>query len=200
MELNVIKGKAVKVSEAVFGVEFNEALVHQVITAYQAGARQGTQKQKNRSEVSGSTAKPWRQKGTGRARCGSRIGPLWRGGGVTHAARPRDYSQKVNRKMYRNAIRGILSELIRNERILVVKEITLADHKTKTCKAWLSDIGVDYALIITHGVDKNLLLGAGNLPHVAVIEPQHVDPVSLVHFDKVVITEEALKKLEEIYA
>jgi large subunit ribosomal protein L4 len=200
MELKVIKGTSVNVSDAVFASEFNESVVHQVVTAHMAGARQGTKMQKTRSAVRGSTKKPWRQKGTGRARAGTRTGPIWRGGGVTFAAKPRDYTQKVNRKMYKNAMRSILSELVRQERLLVVKEIKLADHKTKTCKAWLADLGVDYAMIITHEVDKNLLLGAGNLPHVAVAETKHIDPVSLVHFDHVVITEDALKKIEESYA
>ncbi len=200
MELKVIKGTKIEVSEAVFAAEFNESVVHQVVTAHKAGARQGTKKQKTRSDVSGSTAKPWKQKGTGRARAGTRTGPIWRGGGVTFAAKPRDYTQKVNRKMYKNAMRSILSELVRQERLIVIKEVSLADHKTKTCKAWLADLGVDYAMIITHDVDKNLLLGAGNLPHVAITEPRHIDPVSLVHFDKVVVTKDALKIIEEAYA
>lgn len=206
MEIQVLKpaqsGKATKmnVSEALFGAEFNEGLVHQVVTAYLAGARQGSKQQKTRSDVRGSTAKPWRQKGSGRARAGTRKGPIWRGGGVTFAARPRSYSQKVNQKMYRAALASIFSELNRTERLFVVNKIELADHKTKTCIAWLNEICDSRALILTTDVEKNLFLGARNIPGVAVLDITHVDPVSLVHFDNVIITQDALKKIEERFA
>lgn len=185
------------VNDLVFAREFNEDLVHQVIVAHQAGARQGTQKQKNRAEVNGSTKKPWRQKGTGRARAGMRMSPIWRKGGVTFAARPRDYSQKVNRKMYRIAICTILSELLRSGRLLVVDSIQLADHKTKTCAAWLNNLQLTEALIISDVVDSNLLLSSRNIPNIHLAEASDLNPVDLVHYDKVVMTKQALQQIEE---
>lgn len=192
-------GKMTKleVSDAVFGKEFNEDLVHQIIVAHQAGARQGTQKQKNRAEVNGSTKKPWRQKGTGRARAGMRMSPIWRKGGVTFAARPRDYSQKVNRKMYRAAICTILSELLRKDRLIVVENIALADHKTKTCATWLKALNLTDALIISESMESNLMLGSRNIPNIRLTDAGDISPVDLVQYDKVVMTKQALKQIEE---
>lgn len=191
------KSTVLQVSDAVFGREFNPDLVHQVIVAQQAGARQGTQKQKSRAEVSGSTKKPWRQKGTGRARAGMRMSPIWRKGGVTFAARPRDYSQKVNRKMYKAAISAILSELLRGERLIVLDSIKLADHKTKTCADWLKSLGLSKALIITDDMDANLLLGSRNIPNIHLSDSADLNPVDLVHFDKIVMTKQAVQQIEE---
>lgn len=191
------KTTTLQVSDAVFGKEFNEDLVHQVVVAQLAGARQGTQKQKSRAEVNGSTKKPWRQKGTGRARAGMRMSPIWRKGGVTFAARPRDYSQKVNRKMYRSAISTILSELLRSGRLMVIEKIDLADHKTKTCVAWLKKLNLDKALIITDTIDTNFLLGARNIPNIHLTDAGDLNPADLVHFDKVLVTKQAIQQIEE---
>jgi large subunit ribosomal protein L4 len=185
-----------QVSDAVFGKDFNETLVHQIIVAQQAGARQGTQKQKNRAEVNGSMKKPWRQKGTGRARAGTRMSPIWRKGGVTFAARPRDYSQKVNRKMYRSAMCSILSQLLRSERLMVVESIQLADHKTKTCAAWLKDLNLSEALIITDNLDTNLILASRNLPNICLTDSSDLNPVDLVHYQTVVVTKAAIQQIE----
>jgi len=188
---------SVQVSDAVFGVEYKPGLVHQVVTAYMAGARSGTKAQKNRAAVSGGGAKPWRQKGTGRARSGTSRSPLWRSGGVTFAAQPRDYSQKVNRKMYRGAVRSILSELVRTERLVVVSELALEEAKTKALIALLKSHDLSDALILTDGFDDTLYLAARNLPKVGVLSAQEVDPVSLVAFETILATEAAIKKLEE---
>ncbi|PQJ95994.1 50S ribosomal protein L4 [Chromatium okenii] len=188
---------SVQVSDAVFGVEYKPGLIHQVITAYMAGARSGTKAQKTRSEVSGGGAKPWRQKGTGRARAGSSRSPIWRSGGVTFAAKPRDYSQKVNRKMYRGAVRSILSELVRSERLVVVPELSLPAPKTKELVALLKTLDVKNVLILTDGMDDVLYLASRNLPNVGVLSAQEVDPVSMVAFDIMLATEAAVKKLEE---
>ena len=188
---------SVQVSDAVFGVEYKPGLVHQVVTAYLAGSRSGTKAQKTRAEVSGGGAKPWRQKGTGRARAGSSRSPIWRSGGVTFAARPRDYSQKVNRKMYRGAVRSILSELVRTERLVVVPELSLPAPKTKELLALLKTFALQDVLILTDGLDESLYLAARNLPHVDVMSAQEVDPVSMVAFDTLLATEAAVKKLEE---
>lgn len=188
---------SVQVSDAVFGAEFKPGLVHQVVTAYMAGARAGTKAQKNRSAVSGGGAKPWRQKGTGRARAGTSRSPIWRSGGVTFAASPRDYSQKVNRKMYRGAVRSILSELVRAERLIVVPELVVSAPKTKELLAVLQLHDLSDVLILTDGVDVNLFLAARNLPKVDVMSAQEVDPVSMIAFGSVLATEAALKKLEE---
>ncbi len=203
MELNVAKpGNAtagtVEVSDVAFAKEFNEDLVHQVVTAYLAGARQGTRAQKTRSDVSGGGAKPWRQKGTGRARAGTSRSPIWRTGGVTFAARPQDHSQKVNKKMYRAALRSILSELARQERLVVVEELALEAPKTKLLVGALQGYGVEGALIVSDDVSEALYLASRNLSKVDVRDVNGVDPVSLVSFDKVVITVPALKKFEEI--
>ncbi|MCK7578864.1 MAG: 50S ribosomal protein L4 [Chromatiales bacterium] len=188
---------SVQVSDAVFGVEYKPGLVHQVVTAYMAGARAGTKAQKNRAAVSGGGSKPWRQKGTGRARAGTSRSPLWRSGGVTFAAQPRDYSQKVNRKMYRGAVRSILSELVRTERLVVVSELALEAAKTKALIALLKSHDLTDVLILTDGFDDALYLAARNLPKVDVLSAQEVDPVSLIAFETILATEAAIKKLEE---
>ncbi|TGG90169.1 50S ribosomal protein L4 [Natronospirillum operosum] len=203
MNLNVVgkKNSTVEVSEATFGREFNEALVHQVVTAFQAGGRQGSKAQKNRSAVSGGGAKPWRQKGTGRARAGTTRSPIWRSGGVTFAAQPRDHSQKVNRKMYRGAMRSIFSELVRQDRLVVVDDLNVDQPKTKLFVQKMKDLGVNNgALFLADEVNENLYLSARNLPRVDVRDVTGMDPVVLVAFDKVVITVDALKKVEEVLA
>jgi len=189
---------SVEVSDATFGKDFNEALVHQVVTAYLAGARQGTKAQKTRSDVSGGGAKPFRQKGTGRARAGTIRSPLWRSGGTTFAARPRDFSQKVNKKMYRAAMRCILSELVRQERLVVVDSFTVEAPKTKQFIAKMDEYSLQNALLITEDVEINLYLAARNVPYVDVRDAAGIDPVSLVGFDKVLVTVAALKKIEEV--
>lgn len=203
MELSVAKpGNAaagsVEVSDVTFAREFNEDLVHQVVTAYLAGARQGTRAQKNRAAVSGGGKKPWRQKGTGRARAGTIRSPIWVGGGVTFAAQPQDHSQKVNKKMYRAGVSAILSELNRQERLVVVEDLVLDQPKTKLLVSTLADYGVQGALIVTDEVAENLYLASRNLHKVNVCDVNVVDPVSLVGSDKVVVTVSALKKFEEI--
>ncbi|SDN35785.1 50S ribosomal protein L4 [Vreelandella arcis] len=198
MNLNLAAGAGtVEVADATFGKEFNEALVHQVVTAYLAGGRQGTRAQKNRSEVRGGGKKPWRQKGTGRARAGTIRSPLWRSGGVTFAARPQDYTQKVNRKMYRAAMRAILSELVRQERLVAVEEFNVEAPKTKQVAAKLKELNLEKVLIVTEDIDEKLYLAARNLPHVDVVDVAAADPVSLVAFDKVLVTVSALRKFEE---
>ena len=196
MNLKTVSGAAVELSEVAFGKEFNEALVHQVVTAYLAGGRQGTRAQKTRAEVSGGGKKPFKQKGTGRARAGSIRSPLWRGGGKSFAAKPQDWAQKVNRKMYRGAMQCILAELVRQDRLVLVEEITVGTPKTKELLAKLQSMGVTNALIVTDAVDENLYLAARNLPHVEVIDTSAVDPVSLIGFDKVLMSVPAAKKLE----
>ncbi|MBV0933833.1 50S ribosomal protein L4 [Marinobacterium weihaiense] len=191
---------SVEVSDLAFGKEFNEALVHQVVTAYMAAGRQGTKAQKNRSAVSGGGAKPFRQKGTGRARAGTSRSPLWRAGGVTFAAQPRSFAQKVNKKMYRAAMRCILSELVRQERLVVVEDFQLETPKTKQFVGKLEELKLDNALLITENVEQNLYLAARNVPHVDVRDAAGIDPVSLVGFEKVLVTVPALKKIEEVLA
>ena len=200
MDLKTVTGAAVELSDTAFGREFNEALVHQVVTAYLAGARQGTRAQKTRAEVSGGGIKPWRQKGTGRARAGSIRSPIWRSGGRAFAAKPQDWSQKVNRKMYRGAMQCILAELIRQERLILVEDLTLSAPKTKELIAKLSELNAPRALIITKEVDENLYLAARNIPHVNVLGTSEVDPVSLIAFDKVIMSVEAAKQFEEALA
>ena len=190
----------VSVAEETFARPFNEALVHQVVVAYLAGARAGTRAQKNRAQASGGGAKPWRQKGTGRARAGSTRGPLWRGGGVTFAARPQDHSQKVNRKMYRAAMRAIFSELLRQERLLVVDSLDLPEIKTKRMIAQLKDLGVAdqrRVLMVAEEVSLNLYLSARNLPGVALSDVTSLDPVSLADSDTVVMTVGAVRRVGE---
>jgi len=205
VELNVAKpGNAtagtVSVSDATFAREYNESLVHQVVTSYLAGARQGTKAQKNRAAVSGGGKKPWRQKGTGRARAGTIRSPLWRSGGVTFAAQPQDHGQKVNRKMYRAALRAIFSELARQERLVVVENLDLEQPKTKLLVKQLQEYGVDGALLVTSEVSENLYLAARNLNKVDVRDVSGVDPVSLVAHDKVMVTVDAVKQFEEMLA
>jgi len=197
MDLNVQSGGSLQVSDAVFGADYNDALVHQVVTAFMAGARAGTRGQKTRAAVRGGGAKPWRQKGTGRARAGTSRSPLWRGGGVTFAAKPRSWSQKVNRKMYRGALRSILSELLRQERLVIVEQIAVETPKTKQLVGKLRDLGFDDVLIVADEADENLYLAARNLYKVAVCEPADVDPVSLIGFGRVLMTSAAVKRIEE---
>jgi len=198
MNLNLASGGTVTVSEVAFGKEFNEPLVHQVVTAYLAGGRQGTRAQKTRSEVQGGGKKPWNQKGSGRARAGTIRSPIWRSGGVTFAASPADHSQKVNRKMYRGAMRCILSELVRQDRLVALDGFSVEEPKTRLLAEKLKSMGVENVLIVTPEVDENLYLSARNLPKVNVTEVQAVDPVTLIAHDKVLITVDALKKFEEM--
>ena len=204
MELNIaVAGKkksagTVEVSDATFARDFNEDLVHQVVTAYLAGARQGTRAQKNRAAVSGGGKKPWRQKGTGRARAGTSSSPIWRSGGVTFAAKPQDHSQKVNKKMYRAALQSILSELARQDRLVVVESMELKEPKTKLLIKELSGFGVQGALIVADEVTENLYLASRNLHKVDVRDVSSIDPASLIAFEKVIVTVPALKKFEEM--
>jgi large subunit ribosomal protein L4 len=186
-----------ELADAAFGAAFNEPLVHQVVTAYMAGGRAGTKAQKTRSDVSGTNKKPWKQKGSGRARVGSTRSPIWVGGGRAFAARPRSFDQKVNRKMYRGAMRSVWSELLRQERLVVASELSIGAPKTKELRAKLDAIGFSTGLIVVEAFDMNLWLAARNLPHVDVLEAQLIDPVSLVGADKVAITAAALKIVEE---
>lgn len=201
MELKVLgsnkSSKTIKVSEVIFNNEFNEALVHQVVTAYLAGSRAGTKAQKTRAEVSGGGIKPWRQKGTGRARAGTIRSPLWRKGGKVFAATPRDFSQKVNRKMYQGALRSILSELVRQDRMVIVEDLVLSAPKTRELIAKLKDFEVDKVLIVDENIDRNLMLAARNLHKILVCESTQVNPANLLSFDKVLMTTKALKQIEE---
>ena len=197
MQLVTRSGAGVDVSDSVFGVDYNEALIHQVVVAYMAGARSGTKAQKNRSAVSGGGAKPFRQKGTGRARAGTSRGPIWRGGGVTFAAQPRSYVQKVNRKMYRGAVRSIVSELARQERLSVVDDFSLTSPKTRELAGKLAELGLRDVLVLVDAFDEKLFLAARNLPHVDVMTATEVDPVSMIAFDNVLATEAAVRRLEE---
>ena len=197
MKLNVAGGKDIQVSEATFGRDFSEALVHQVVTAYLAGARAGTKAQKNRSAASGGGAKPWRQKGTGRARAGTIRSPIWRGGGKTFAAVPRDHSQKVNRKMYRGAMQAILSELLRQERLVVVDSLDLAEPKTKALIEKLAELGFEKGLIVGTEANENVYLASRNIPGVYTVDVSGIDPVSLVAADKVILTVAAVEKIQE---
>jgi len=198
MQINVNGAQAIDVCERTFGGEFNETLVHQAVVAYMAGGRQGSKKQKNRSEVSGGGRKPWRQKGTGRARAGSIRSPIFRSGGVAFAARPQDHSQKLNKKMYRAAMRSILSELVRQERLVVVEELSIEAPKTKVLVEKLNGLNLDNVLIVSEDVQQNLYLAARNLPHVDVRDVLGSDPVSMIAYDKVLMTVPAVKKFEEL--
>ena len=206
MELKVINAQgqqveALSASEALFARDYNEALVHQVVTAFLANARSANRAQLTRAEVKHSTKKPFRQKGTGRARAGMTSSPLWRGGGRTFPNKPdENFTQKVNRKQYREGMATILSQLVRDERLVVVDELTVASPKTKEFVAKVKSLGLDRALIITKELDENLYLSSRNLPNVLVIEAQQADPFSLVRFNKVVITRDAVKQLEEQWA
>ena len=197
MKIAVADGNKIEVSEATFGRDFSEALVHQVVTAYLAGARSGTKAQKTRSEVRGGGRKPWKQKGTGRARAGTIRSPLWRSGGQTFAAKPQDHSQKVNRKMYRGALQAILSELVRQERLVVLDSFDLAAPKTTELLGLLAKHGVQRGLIVTADVSENLFLASRNIPNIYVLDVASLDPVSLVGADKVIMTVDAVKKIEE---
>jgi large subunit ribosomal protein L4 len=202
MELKIVSPAGaqgtVKVSEVAFGREFNQDLVHQAVVAYMAGSRQGTKAQKTRAEVSGGGKKPWRQKGTGRARAGTIRSPIWRGGGATFAAKPRDHEQKLNKKMYRAALQCILSELNRQDRLIVVESFDIDAPKTKALIQKLAQYDLSEALIVTEEISENLFLASRNLYKVGVSDVQGIDPVSLIGFDKVIVTVSALKKFEEI--
>ncbi len=198
MNISMHGGSSMDVADAVFGQDFNEALVHQVVVAYLAAGRAGTHAQKNRAAVRGGGSKPWRQKGTGRARAGTIRSPIWRGGGKTFAATTRDYSQKVNKKAYRAAIRSILSELLRQERLVVVDSFAVNAPKTRELLAKLDDMGLRERLLIVHDApDENLYLAARNLSQVEVVDTAIADPVSLVGFDKILMTAAALRQFEE---
>ena len=185
--------------DTVFGRDFNEALVHQIVVAFQANARSGNRAQKDRAEVKHSTKKPWRQKGTGRARAGMTSSPIWRGGGRAFPNSPdENFTQKVNKKMYRAGIRAILSQLAREDRISVVESFQLDTPKTKQAVAKLKDMGLESVLIITDVLDENVYLATRNLPHVAVVEPRYADPLSLIHYKNVLITKPAIAQLEEM--
>tara|TARA_R110002049_G_scaffold157645_1_gene322621 strand:- start:1695 stop:2312 length:618 start_codon:yes stop_codon:yes gene_type:complete len=203
VELSVVKAGnseagTVSVSDVTFAREYNEDLVHQVVTAFLAGARQGTRAQKTRAAVSGGGKKPWRQKGTGRARAGTSSSPIWRTGGVTFAAQPQDHSQKVNRKMYRAAMRSIMSELARQDRLLVVESLDVEAPKTKLLAKQLGEFGLDNVLIVSAEVGENLYLAARNLHKVDVRDVEGIDPLSLIGHDKVMVTVDAVKKIEEM--
>src|ERR1700756_2627971 len=198
MKLKLVSGGSdLEVSEATFGQKFNETLVHQVVTAYRAAGRAGTKRQKSRAEVRGGGKKPWAQKGTGQARAGSRRSPIWVGGGVTFAARPRDFSQKVNRKMYRGAIRSMLSELARTDRLVVTDSIPLEAPKTRLLANQLKSWSLNKVLIVVEATDEKLYLASRNLPYVEVLEVTALNPLSLASYDKVLMTVAAVKRVEE---
>ena len=197
MKLKMQGKGSVDVAEAAFGAEFNEALVHQVVTAYLAGARAGTKAQKNRAAVRGGGAKPWRQKGTGRARAGTIRSPIWVGGGRAFAAQPRNYKQKVNKKMYRAALRSVLSELVRQDRLVVVESLDIEAPKTKLLATELKKLELDNVLILNEAFDEKVFLAARNLPNVGICDVASMDPVVLIRFEKVLVTLPALKLIEE---
>ena len=197
MKLKMQGSGSVDVAESAFGATYNEALVHQVVTAYLAGARAGTKAQKNRSAARGGGTKPWRQKGTGRARAGTIRSPIWVGGGRAFAAQPRNYDQKVNKKMYRAALRSVLSELVRQDRLVVVESMELEAPKTKLLAGKLKELDLDNVLILNEAFDETLFLAARNLPNVGICDAANIDPVVLIRFEKVLITLPALKLIEE---
>ena len=198
MDQQIFNGSTnVSLSDAVFGCEFKEGLVHQAVTAFMSGARQGTKAQKTRSQVRGGGAKPWAQKGTGRARAGTSRSPLWRSGGVTFAAQPRDYSVKLNKKMYRAAIRSILSELLRQDRLVLVEDFSIEETKTKAMVQKMKDFGAGSALIVTETGDESLYLSARNLMNVEVTDVSGLNPVALVGFDKIIFTVGSIRVVEE---
>ena len=197
MKLKLVSGSDLEVSEAAFGQKFNETLVHQVVTAYRAAGRAGTKRQKSRAEVRGGGKKPWAQKGTGQARAGSSRSPIWVGGGVTFAARPRDFTQKVNRKMYRGAIRSMLSELARQDRIMVTDAIQLEAPKTRLLANQLKSWSLEKVLIVVEATDEKLYLASRNLPYVEVLEATALNPLALASYDKVLMTVAAVKRIEE---
>jgi large subunit ribosomal protein L4 len=197
MKLKMQGTGSVDVAEAAFGADFNEALVHQVVTAYLAGGRAGTKAQKNRAAVRGGGAKPWRQKGTGRARAGTIRSPIWVGGGRAFAAQPRNHEQKVNKKMYRAALRSVLSELVRQDRLVIVKELALEAPKTRLLATKLKELDLDNVLILNEAFDEKIFLAARNLPNVGICDAGSIDPVVLIRFEKVLVTLPALKLIEE---
>jgi large subunit ribosomal protein L4 len=197
MKLKLQDKGSVDVADAAFGAAYNEPLVHQVVTAYLAGARAGTKAQKNRAAVRGGGTKPWAQKGTGRARAGTIRSPIWVGGGRTFAAQPRNYDQKVNKKMYRAALRSVMSELIRQDRLVIVKELALEAPKTRLLAAELKQLELDSVLILNEAFDENLYLAARNLPNIGICDVASMDPVVLIRFEKVLVTLPALKLIEE---
>jgi len=199
MKLKIVNGTGAElaVSEATFGQDYNESLVHQVVVAYRNAGRAGTKRQKSRAEVRGGGRKPHAQKGTGQARAGSSRSPIWRGGGVTFAARPRDFSQKINRKMYRGAIRSMLSELVRQGRLVVADDLALEAPKTRLLASKLSSWSLSNVLIVVEALDEKLFLAARNLPHVDLIEVAQINPLSLVEHERVLMTVGAVKLLEE---
>lgn len=197
MKLKTANGAELSVSDTTFGAEYNEALVHQLVTAYMAAGRAGTKRQKSRAEVRGGGRKPHSQKGTGRARAGSIRSPIWVGGGRAFAARPRNYEQKVNRKMYRAGLRSMLAQLARTDRLVVTDNLSLAEPRTKLLVGELKKLSLDSALIVVEAQDDKLMLAARNLPHVEVITVAEINPVSLAAFDKVLLTVGAVKMIEE---
>ncbi len=197
MDLKTHSGGTVAVSDTVFGATYNEGLVHQIVTAYMAGGRSGNAAQKTRSEVRGGGAKPWRQKGTGRARAGTSRSPIWAGGGVTFAAKKRDYTQKVNKKMYRAALRSILSQAATDGRLIVVDSLEMDEPKTKAMKAKLADLNVSKALVLLDEVSQAVYLSCRNIPNIQVLDVEGVNPVSLVRYPHIVTTAAAIKQLEE---
>jgi len=201
MKLDVLSQDSAKqniqISDEIFSNEFNSDLVHQVVTSFLSGARQGSHSQKNRSDVRGGGKKPYRQKGTGRARAGTIRSPIWRGGGVAFASSPRDYSKKVNKKMYRAAIKSILSELLRQERLLAITTPKITEPKTKLMANYLKDLQLEKALIIVDELDTNLYLSARNIPHLEVVTVKEINPVMLLRSERVAITPEAFKLIEE---
>jgi large subunit ribosomal protein L4 len=206
MELKLLNdkgqaGAAVAAADTVFGRDYNEALIHQVVVAYAANARSGNRKQKDREEVHHTTKKPWRQKGTGRARAGMSSSPLWRGGGRAFPNSPdENFTHKVNKKMYRAGICSILSQLAREDRLSIVENLSIEAPKTKLLSQKLQGMGLESVLVITDTLDENLLLASRNLPNVLIVEPKHADPMSLVFYKKVLVTKAALAKIEEMYA
>jgi len=196
LNLKTNRSSSQEVSDGIFDRNYNESLVHQITTAYMAAGRSGSKAQKNRSAVRGGGKKPWRQKGTGRARAGTSRGPIWRSGGVTFASQPRSYTQKVNKKMYKGAISVILSELLRTDRLKVVSELDITDPKTKNITSLMNSLNIKDALLMTDELDENLYLSSRNLYHVGVCDTQSIDPVSLIGYDNVVMTKAALKKVE----
>jgi len=196
LNLKTNRSTSQEVSDGIFDRNYNESLVHQITTAYMAAGRSGSKAQKNRSAVRGGGKKPWRQKGTGRARAGTSRGPIWRSGGVTFASQPRSYTQKVNKKMYKGAISVILSELLRTDRLKVVSELDITDPKTKNITSLMNSLNIKDALLMTDELDENLYLSSRNLYHVGVCDTQSIDPVSLIGYDNVVMTKAALKKVE----
>jgi large subunit ribosomal protein L4 len=197
MKLKMQGSGTVDVADSAFGAEFNEALVHQVVTAFLAGGRAGTKAQKNRAAVRGGGAKPWRQKGTGRARAGTIRSPIWVGGGRAFAAKPRDYSQKVNKKMYKAALRSVFSELVRQDRLVVTDAIEMKAPKTKELAGMLKKMDLDNVLIVNEAFDEKVFLSARNLPNVGICDAASIDPVVLMRFNNVLITLPALKLIEE---